>query len=135
MQAQFGQAQYIDMIHGINSLAKEWILPARHHMRTSGFPVRSEKFTRPKLSHQPTDLNEDTIDVLVHMFKTKNPEDRDVGILASNLGLEGNVSQYHLDRLQDAKLAESTGFNYMLARVYWGLTAEGRRYAMEHKLV
>src|SRR5262249_11264622 len=101
----------------------------------AGFQLRAEKFTRPESAQEPTDLSEDTVNVLVHMFKTKSQEDRDVGVMASSLGLEGNVLQYHLDRLQEANLAESTGFNYVLERVYWDLTAEGRRYVVEHKLV
>jgi hypothetical protein len=51
------------------------------------------------------------------------------------IDLERNVLQFHLDRPQEANLAESTGFNYVMGHVYWDLTAEGRRYVVEHKLV
>jgi hypothetical protein len=53
------------------------------------------------------------------MFNTKDQQGRDVGVMAKTLQLEGNVLQYHLDRLQEANLAEMTSFNYLHGHVYW----------------
>jgi hypothetical protein len=99
-----------------------------------GFPVRAEAFTPPTPQRQD-DFRDDTINILTYLFKTTDQELRDVSAMAIVIDLERNVLQYHLDRLQEANLAESTGFNYMTGRVYWNLTVEGRRYVVEHKLV
>jgi DNA-binding transcriptional ArsR family regulator len=80
-------------------------------------------------------LQPDTARVLVHLFKANLPEARDVGNMAMTLGMERGVLQYHLDRLYDAGLAETAGANYLHGHVYWALTPEGRRYAVECKLI
>ena len=79
-------------------------------------------------------FDEETTRVLVHMFKTERHDLRDVGVMARALGLERSLMQYHLDRLRDAKLADSAGGNYVLKHIYWVLTSEGRRYVVERGL-
>ena len=59
--------------------------------------------------------------------------ERDVGALAAVLKMEKGVVQYHLDRLDEAGCAESTGANYLHGHVYWALTPEGRRRVVESK--
>lgn len=80
-------------------------------------------------------LGEDTSRVLVALFKATRKEDRDVGLLAQRLQMERGVLQYHLDRLHENGLAQSTGGNYLHGHVYWGLMPDGRKYAVENKLV
>jgi DNA-binding MarR family transcriptional regulator len=101
----------------------------------AGHPVREEKFVRPIAPHRETSLNEDTARVLVHMFRTQRHEDRDVGAMAGVLELERSVLEYHLDRLADAKLAETAGGNYLHGHVYWALTPKGRQHVVEHGLM
>src|ERR1700730_15242069 len=80
-------------------------------------------------------LSADTTCVLVHLFRMINElEDRDVGAMAQALGMERGLLEYHLDRLDEAKLAETAGGNYLHGHVYWALTALGRRYVVERKL-
>jgi hypothetical protein len=99
-----------------------------------GFPVRADAFTPPTPQRQD-DFSDDTINILTYLFKTTDHKLRDVGAMAIIIDLERNILQYHLGRLQEANLAECTDFNYVTGRVYWDLTAEGRRYVVEHKLV
>jgi hypothetical protein len=100
----------------------------------SGIPVRAEQFTRPE-PQQQNDLSEDTIRVLIHMFRVTDHERRSLVGMAMELNLERNILQYHLDRLQHTGLADVTSFNYRTGNVYWDLTAEGRRFVVERKLV
>jgi DNA-binding transcriptional ArsR family regulator len=81
------------------------------------------------------DLGDDTDRVLVHMFRARQLEERDVGVMASALGMERGVMQYHLDLLREAGFAESTGGNYVLHHTYWALKPEGRRRVVEGKLI
>jgi hypothetical protein len=101
----------------------------------AGHLVREEKFVHPTTPDRQTSLNEDTSRVLVHMFRTQRHEDRDVGAMAGALELERSVLEYHLDRLADAKLAETAGWNYLHGHVYWALTPEGRQHVIEHGLM
>jgi DNA-binding transcriptional ArsR family regulator len=80
-------------------------------------------------------LSDDTARVLVQIFKAKQQEERDVGAMATALGMERGAVQYHLDRLYEVGLAESAGANYLHGHVYWALTPEGRRRVVEGKLV
>jgi DNA-binding transcriptional ArsR family regulator len=80
-------------------------------------------------------LSDDTVRVLVQIFRARDIEDRDVGALAQVLGMERGVMQYHLDRLYDGGLAETTGGNYLHGHVYWGLTPKGRQHVVERKLI
>jgi DNA-binding transcriptional ArsR family regulator len=89
---------------------------------------------RARLPHGQ-EIGDDTVRVLVHLFKTHEMDDQDVGAMARALTMERGVLQYHLDRLDEAKLAECTGGNYVDGHVYWALTPEGRRYAVERKLI
>jgi DNA-binding transcriptional ArsR family regulator len=84
--------------------------------------------------HEPS-LGEDTTRVLVHLFKAKEIDDRDVGNMARALNMDRGVLQYHLDRLDEAGLAKLTGGNYVDGHVYWGLKPEGRQYVVERKLI
>jgi hypothetical protein len=100
----------------------------------TGVPVRAEQFTQPKPQEQQNDLNEDSISVLVHMFRATDQERRSVVGMAQELRLEPNILKYRLDRLQSANLADVAGFNYLTGHVYWDLTAAGRRFVVEREL-
>jgi DNA-binding transcriptional ArsR family regulator len=54
-------------------------------------------------------LSADTSRVLVHLFRAREIEDRDVGAISSALGMEKGLLKYHLDHLQEAELADVTG--------------------------
>jgi hypothetical protein len=97
-----------------------------------GFAVRAEEFTRPEPSQQQKVLSDDTFRVLVYLFRVDNQQHREIRVMARALQLEENVLRFHLDRLQEANLAETVGFNYVQGDVYWDLTSDGRRYVMEH---
>lgn len=99
-----------------------------------GYPVREERFDRPAPQPRDDDLGEDTTRVLIALFQAKDGI-AEVRNIAGKFGMPRNVLQYHLDRLSDAKLAESAGGNYRTGDVYWCLTPDGRRYVMERKLV
>jgi hypothetical protein len=99
-----------------------------------GFPVRSEHFERPQ-PQQDNALSTDTARVLIHLFRTGQMEARDVGVMASILQLEEGMLEYHLVILDEAKLAENTGFNYLDGGVFWAITPQGRRYVVEHNLL
>jgi hypothetical protein len=99
----------------------------------AGTPVRAEQFTPPEPQQHPNDLSEATIRVLVHLFRATDYERRSVVAMATELRLEKNILQYHLDRLLETKLADIIGSNYRTGHVYWDLTAEGRRLVVERK--
>jgi hypothetical protein len=80
-------------------------------------------------------LSEDTARVLVHLFKAVKQDDRDVGVMSRQLGMEQGVVKYHLDRLKEAGFAYMTGGNYVRGHAYWALLSNGRQYVVEHKLV
>jgi DNA-binding transcriptional ArsR family regulator len=80
-------------------------------------------------------LGEDTLRVLVQIFKAGQQEHRYVGVMAGMLGMERGVVQYHLDRLREAGLADTAGGNYLHGHVYWALTPAGRRRVVEGKLI
>jgi DNA-binding MarR family transcriptional regulator len=86
-------------------------------------------------SHGKISISGDTCSVLAHIFRTKDLDARDVGAMAMALRMERGVLEYHLDRLHEAGFAEESGGNYLHGHVYWALLPEGRRYAVEHKLV
>jgi len=91
---------------------------------------------RAKIPPEPLNtLGDDTTRVLIHLFRTAELDDRDVGAMARRLEMERALLQYHLDRLLDGRLAEETGGNYLHGHVYWALTPEGRRYVVERKLI
>jgi hypothetical protein len=95
------------------------------------------KSLRTKLPVEPVakDIGDDTIRVLLHLFRASDMDHRDVGIMAQALQFEKSVLQYHLDRLDEIGLAEVTGANYLHGHVYWALTPEGRRYVVERNLI
>jgi hypothetical protein len=101
----------------------------------TGIPVRAEQFTSPEPQPHQNDLSEATIRVLVHMFRATDYERRSVVGMCNELRLEKNILQYHLDRLQESKLADVVSFNYQSGHVYWDLTSEGRRFVVEWKSV
>lgn len=84
---------------------------------------------------QESPLGDDTNRVLVHLFRAREMEDRDVGAMARALEMEHGILRYHLDRLDEAKLAECTGGNLDSGEIYWALRPEGRRYVVERKLI
>jgi hypothetical protein len=79
-------------------------------------------------------LGADTARVLAHLFKVAELGDRHVRPMAQALEMERGMLQYHLERLDDKGLAVETGaFQY--DDVCWGITPEGRRYAVENGLI
>ena len=80
-------------------------------------------------------IDAETARVLVHLFKAREIDDRDIGNTARALNMERGVVEYHLDRLHQRGMAEFVGGNYRYGHVYWALTPEGRRHAIETKLV
>jgi hypothetical protein len=120
-EALSGVAATLDQIVG-NELAKV------------GLPVRPEKFTPPEPPQQQS-LGEDTVRVLVYMFKMEDFHGREVKAMAQGLQMGKTFLQYHLDCLDHAGLAEPTDGNYVGGHVYWNLTADGRRYVVQHKLI
>jgi DNA-binding MarR family transcriptional regulator len=80
------------------------------------------------------ELDPDTARVLAYLFRAEG-DDRDIGIMARALGMEKGVAKYHLDRLKEAGLGSPAGGNYISGHSYWALTPEGRRYAVEKKLI
>ncbi|HML08288.1 MAG TPA: hypothetical protein VK430_09215 [Xanthobacteraceae bacterium] len=99
-----------------------------------GIPVRKEKFNPPPASQSPDELGSDTHRVLVYLFQTDEMEDRDVRVAARSLGITKPMLQYHLDLLDEAKLAECTGYNTLSGAVFWATTPKGRRYVVERHL-
>ncbi len=83
---------------------------------------------------QANPLDAATAGVLVYLFRAEGDE-RDVGIMARSLRIERGVAQYHLDSLKEANLVVCTGGNYLHHHTYWSLTAAGRRYVVENKLI
>ena len=77
----------------------------------------------------------DTVRVLVHLFKAQAKEDRDAIAMSKQLAMVGNVVQYHLDQLTEAGLVDMESGKYVYGRVYWGPTAAGRKYVVERKLI
>src|SRR3989442_1763854 len=89
---------------------------------------------RAQIPHRKeTSLSEDTARVLVQIFKAKDIDDRDVGAMARALGMDRGVLQYHLDRLEEAGLADVTGSSGD-GHIYWALTPNGRQYVVERNL-
>jgi predicted ArsR family transcriptional regulator len=80
-------------------------------------------------------LKHDTWRVLVHLFKAEERGDRDVEAMAKRLEMERNVIRYHLDQLKEAGLADIESGKYIHGPIYWGVTAEGRRYVVEGNLI
>jgi hypothetical protein len=78
-------------------------------------------------------LSEEAARVLVHLFRATEFDHRAVGYIARKLDMERGVLQYHLDRLDEAKLA-ALG-SYYDEDAYWAATAEGRRYVVERRLI
>lgn len=77
-------------------------------------------------------LGQETVRVLVHLFKAETREQRSVGAMVKTLAMERNVLQYHLDRLQKAGLVDILSGNSL---VYGALTAEGRKHVVEGGLM
>jgi len=100
----------------------------------AGLPVRNEYFEQPK-PQRSSGLDADTSRVLVHLFRTSEMDDRDVATMATILRLERGMLEYHLVILDEGKLAENTGFNYVTGHVYWAITPEGRRHVVDHRLL
>jgi DNA-binding MarR family transcriptional regulator len=101
-----------------------------------GVPVRAEQFQRPSKGQREDDLGEDAHRVLVYLFRAHADKDaRDVGVIATQFGMDRGMLEYHLDRLDEAKFAENTGFNYLHGTVYWAITPEGRKYVVDRKLI
>lgn len=89
---------------------------------------REIEILRAQIPSEPSPLGGDSVRVLVHLFKVEELQNRDGAIMARELEMERGVLQYHLDRLRDLGLSDATD-------IYWGVTAEGRRYVVERKLI
>jgi DNA-binding MarR family transcriptional regulator len=91
---------------------------------------------RRKIRAGPSnELAGDTLRVLIHLFKTDEREDRDVGAMTTKLAMERSILQYHLEQLQNASMVESETERHLLSRIYWALTPEGRKRVVEGKLI
>ena len=66
-------------------------------------------FRRQVRAKEEVVLDEDTNRVLVHMFKANRPIDFDA--IATALGMEKKILQYHLDRLNKYGFADRTNLN------------------------
>jgi hypothetical protein len=75
-------------------------------------------------------LSDDTDRVLVHMFKAT--QGQEVGAMATALGMESTLLQYHLERLLQSGLAH-VAINYVERKKYWVLTPKGRQRVVEGK--
>jgi len=83
-------------------------------------------------SEEEITLGEDTERVVLALFKNHEMEDRRLKFLATNLKMEPNILQYHLDKLKRVKLAKFSAF--VSEDAVWTLTARGRAYVVERKL-
>jgi DNA-binding transcriptional ArsR family regulator len=83
---------------------------------------------------QNSGLAEDTARALAYLFRAEGDE-CDVGVMARALEMDKGVIKYHLDLLDEAGFATCTGFNSISGHVYWALTSDGRRHAVERKLI
>jgi DNA-binding transcriptional ArsR family regulator len=77
-------------------------------------------------------LSKATERVLVHMFNAPEVDDRGVAAMAKALGMERNVLQYHLDRLNEAGMAHATASD--ASDIYWALEPKGRQHVVERNL-
>ncbi len=91
---------------------------------------------RKQLPSEPTgDISEDTAKVLVHLFMSEDEASGEVRAIASQFNMENSVAEYHLERLDEHKLASPADYNPIDGTVNWELTTDGRRYVVEHGLV
>ena len=81
------------------------------------------------------ELIEDTVRVLLYLFNTAVPNDRDAGRMSTALKMEPNVLQYHLDRLKAAGFAYGGGSLTVHGHSYWNLTPRGRQHVVEEGLI
>ena len=72
--------------------------------------------------------------VLAHFVEAED-DSRDVGIASVHLRLKRAIVEFHLDELESRGYATCTGGNYVQGHVYWGVTPEGRKYAVLKGLV
>jgi hypothetical protein len=78
-------------------------------------------------------LSDDTNRLLVHMFKAAQAQD--VGTIATALGIERSLLQYHLERLLQSGWAGLANLNYLQGKRYWVLTPKGRQRVVDSKLI
>lgn len=86
---------------------------------------------RGRLPRQGT-VSADGGRILVCLFREEGRGDK--RHLAGHLQMEVGVVQYHLDRLKELGFAQRTG-GRADGTVFWGVTAEGRRYVVEKGLL
>jgi DNA-binding transcriptional ArsR family regulator len=82
----------------------------------------------------PVKLADDTLCVLVHLFKTDARKDRNIVTVARKLAMQPNVLQYHLDRLKESGLADIEGVHGYDGYISWAPTSKGLRHIVERKL-
>lgn len=84
---------------------------------------------------QTSGLREDSVQMLVLMFKDGGRHGLSISQLAGLLNIERSMGQYHMDQLRERKLAKQTGFAVIGKESGWILTPEGRKYAVENSIV
>ena len=101
-------------------------------LKKFGFPVRTEMFALTQTAPK-SEMAEDAQRVLVSLFKARSSDECGVRQMAKGLAIDEGMLKYHLDCLDDDKLAECVGFSP--SDVLWAITPKGRKYAVLHKLV
>ena len=99
-----------------------------------GFAMRAEKFELVSNNSKVRGWSGRTR-VLVHLFTTSDLDMRDVRATSRHLGLDVGMLKYYLDCLAGAGFADFTGGNYVTVAVYWAITPNCRKYAVQQKLV
>jgi hypothetical protein len=97
-----------------------------------GLPVRRETFEQPKPRQHDDALKTENDRVLVHLFQAYH-SDQDFNMLWIGLKMEKSLLRYHLERSERDGLVESGKSGS--GNVLWRITAAGRRYVVESKLV
>lgn len=75
-------------------------------------------------------LEPDAIKVLGYMFNDKSGRSGQIAMAAA-LKQEPGMLKYFLDQLRDAGFAQVGSSNMRTGEVYWNLTKEGRKYAVQ----
>ena len=96
---------------------------------------RENEALRAKIQTGPASgLKGDRARVLVHLFLPDPKENQDAEAIATTLGMERNVVQYHLEQLKKAGFVDMVSGKYLHGPVYWAITPEGREQVVEGQL-
>ncbi|NEU95026.1 hypothetical protein [Bradyrhizobium uaiense] len=101
-------------------------------LRAEGQPVHQHQFADPP--PPPVDLDDDTLKVLVYLFKLPNSDHSDSRYISGHLGIDRSYVKYHLDQLSDREFAILGGFSMDTGDQYWSVTPKGRAYVVRNKL-